>query len=112
MAKPDHMRVGDFAPVIRREVLRGGSVVPLPDGTLVTLRARRDGESLVQTFVGEVEDAAAGLVRYPWAEGEPIADAEESVTFWVTFEVEVPDVGRITIPTIGEDALVVHPRGP
>lgn len=117
MAKPDHMRAGDFAPVIRRTATRGGAAVPLTSGTIVRLRLRRDGQSAVTEYVGEVEDANAGVVRYAWGEGEPISAEEaaalsEPAVFWVTFELEVPSVGRISIPTIGEDALVVHPRGP
>ena len=117
MAKPDHMRAGDFAPVIRRTAIRGGAVVPLTAGTVVRLRLRRDGESTVTEYTGEVESASEGVVRYAWGSGEPISAEEEAaladpVIFWATFELEVPGVGRISIPTIGEDALVVHPRGP
>lgn len=117
MAKPDHMRLGDFAPVIRRQALRGETPVELPEGTTVTLRLRRDGSEETTDHTGEVEDSAAGLVRYRWQEGEPVPVSEsasmtEPAIFWVVFEIEVPNVGRIAVPTIGEDILVVHPRNP
>ena|GEM_PF-2452580 len=91
--------------------------MPLPVGTVVRLRLRRDGQSTVTEYVGEVEDANAGLVRYAWRTGEPLSAEEvaaltEPATFWLTFEIEVPTVGHISIPTVGEDVLVVHPRGP
>lgn len=117
MAAPDRMRVGDFAPVIRRQVVRGDEPVTLPTGTTVTLRLRREGSTATQTFAGEVEDAATGWVRYRWQGTEPLTEAEaaalpEPCAFWVTFEIAVPSVGRLSVPTVGEDALIVYPRGP
>lgn len=65
----------------------------------------------------ELENAATGRVRYQWPADEPVNAAEqdgmtEPVVVRVVFEIEGAGVGRITVPTSGEDALIVVPRGP
>lgn len=113
MSVPLHIRVGDRAPVVSRQIARSsGDAEALPSGTTVVLRVF-DAEDVATNYACTITSASEGTVQYAWGADEPVPaslDLEEAVQFHYVFVITYTDGRIVTTPTIGRDILVVHPR--